>query len=89
MRRLNSAEFAREYKTLTDPVLVMVGKRPIGVWTPDHARWPGYDPKATGKPSEHQVPATTGLRDVRFRLRRPDYLRWRPVSYPKADPNGR
>ena len=97
MRRVNSAEFAREYKTLTDPVLVMVGKRPVGVWTPDHARWPGYDPKVTGKPSEHQVRARTwnALPEPPYNppettapMRLPQWLSWLPFNYSK-DPNER
>lgn len=60
MRRLNSAEFKREYRKLTEPVLVTVGNKSLGVWTPTIHRADDYrDGKA--KPSRNQVPATTGL----------------------------
>ena len=63
MRRLNSAEFKREYRKLTEPVLVTVGDKSLGVWTPTIRRAEDYrDGKA--KPSKNQVPATTGLGDA-------------------------
>ena len=45
MRRLNSAEFAREYRSLTEPVLVTRGNKSIGVWTPTIHRLPDFDVK--------------------------------------------
>lgn len=77
MRRLNSAEFKREYKSLTEPVLVTVGDKSLGVWTPTIKREPDfYD--GQGTPSVNQVPARSAgsLPPWRSSVPFPEEPRW-------------
>ena len=84
MKRLNSAEFKREMKSLTEPVVVTVGGKSIGIWTPTIPRLPDFE-GGTGKPSEHQVAART-WKSWSPQLGR--WLVWDRFEYPQ-DPNER
>lgn len=87
MRRLNTAEFKREYRSLTEPVLVTSGGKSIGVWTPTISRLPDYEGRL-GRPSKHQVPART-WRAVAVPSGLHPSLRWRRVFPYPEDRNAR
>lgn len=91
MRRLNTAEFKRELRSLREPALVTVAGKSIGVFTPTISRLPDYEGKRK-RPSKHQVPARTWharpLEEVDGYSRK-GFIQWRSAFPYPEDPNAR
>lgn len=78
MRRLNSAEFKREWRYLGEPVIVTVGKKAVGIYTPTNRHIVDVELPAAGEISRNQVPARSvgSLPPWRSSVPFPEEPRW-------------